>query len=385
MICMLLVPGGILSHKASHINIPAYATPADPASVAISPANPLIEKDPNGLYLNFDIVVKNTSKHTLYLATIAASVMDAYVKPVSKQSINVNAQAAGIKAIGNTLLKPGETVDIFNPFYAFAPDAKITFLQYEFFFDYADSPQQLANDKKRLPVDFDLSIKKIITPRTFAPKTAFSLPLKGKVIVLDGHNFYPGQNNGPGGMIEHPTKGVTAKSNRYAFDFASVDDQGNMYGTDPFKRDNWYAFGKPVYAPATGIVVEMQNDIPDNDFNGKTLKPYSSSATDPLGLGNYVIIDHGNGEFSVLSHLQKGSIIVRNSMLVRSGQLIAKVGFSGSATFPYLHYAVMNGSKESAAEGIPSYFTDFKSYRGKNYVNVKSGRVDSGDIVESSK
>jgi hypothetical protein len=385
MICMLLVPGGILSHKAPNVSAPTHTAAADPASVVISPANPLIEKDPNGLYLNFNIVVKNTSKHTLYLATIAASVMDASVKPVSRQSINVNAQAAGLKAIGNTLLKPGETIDIFNPFYSFAPDAKITFLQYECFFDYADSPQQLANDKKRLPVDFDVSIKKIITPRTFTPKTAFNLPVKGKLIVLDGHNFYPGQNNGPAGMIEHPTKGVTAKSNRYAFDFASVDDQGNMYQNDPFKRDNWFVFGKPVYAPATGIVVEMQNDIPDNDFNGKTLKPYSSPATDPLGLGNYVIIDHGNGEFSVLSHLQKGSIIVRNSMLVRPGQLIAKVGFSGSATFPHLHYAVMNGSKETAAEGIPSYFADFKSYRGKNFVNVKSGRVDSGDIIESSK
>jgi hypothetical protein len=385
MICMLLLPGSILSRKVSNISVPAHATAADPASVVISPANPLIEKDPKALYLNFDIIIKNTSKHTLYLATVAASVMDAYVKPVSKQSINVNAQTAGIKAIGNTLLKPGESVDIFNPFYSFAPDAKITFLQYEFFFDYADSPQQLANDKKRLPVDFDMSIKKIITPRTFASKTNFNLPVKGKLIVLDGHNFYPGQSNGPAGMIEHPTKGVTAKSNRYAFDLASVDDQGNMYATDPFKRDNWFVFGKPVYAPATGIVVEMQNDIPDNDFNGKTLKPYSTPATDPLGLGNYIIIDHGNGEFSVLSHLQKGSIIVRNSMLIRQGQPIAKVGFSGSATFPHLHYAIMNGSKETAAEGIPSYFADFKSYRGKNFVNVKNGRVDSGDIIESSK
>jgi len=379
---MLLLPGGILS-KASNLSTQGQAKAADPATVSVTPSNPLIEKDPNGIYFNFDIVIKNTSKHTLYLSTITASAMDASVKPVSKQSINVNAQAAGLKAIGNTLLKPGESVDIFNPFYSFAPDVKVTFLQYEFFFDYADSPQQLANDKKRLPIDFDASVKKIITPRAFTPKTAFNLPLKGKLIVLDGHNFYPGQNNGPSGMVEHPTKGVTAKSNRYAFDLANVDDQGNMFQNDPFKKENWYDFGQPVYAPAAGIVVEVQNDIPDNDFNGKTVRQAAANGADPLGMGNYVIIDHGNGEFTVLQHLEKGSIIVRNSMLVRQGQLIGKVGFSGNVTFPHLHYVVMNGAKEPAAEGIPTYFTSYKLYRGKNFVIVKSGRIDSGDIIET--
>src|SRR5579872_1712390 len=202
LICVLLVPGGILSNKNIDRDGTITARPADAVSVTMSPANPLIEKDQNGQYLNFDINIKNTSTHILYLATIEGSVMDASVKPIFRQSVSVNGQASGIRSIGHTLLKPGESIDIFNPFYALAPDVKITFLQYEFFFDYADSPQQKAKNQKRLPVDFDLSVKKIIVPRAFTPKNFFGLPLNGKVIVQDGHN--PSQGSEPVDDVRQP-------------------------------------------------------------------------------------------------------------------------------------------------------------------------------------
>jgi hypothetical protein len=350
----------------------------------MSPANPLIEKDQSGQYLNFDITIKNTGTHTLYLATIEGTVMDASVKPISRQSVNLNSQATGVRSIGHTLLKPGESIDIFNPFYALAPDAKITFLQYQFFFDYADSPQQRANNKKRLPVDFDLAVKKIIVPRAFTPANFFDLPLKGKVIVQDGHN--PGQSGGPVGAVEQPLKAVVSKANRYAFNLASTDDNGNMFDGDPFKKENWYVFGKPVYAPAGGIVADLVNTVPDNEFKGKTVSlPRIPPDADPYGMGNYVIIDHGNGQFSMLQHLEQGSIVVRMGEQVGGGQQIGKVGFSGNATFPHLHYAVMNSAKAQTAEGIPSYFEGYKLYKGKSFSDVSQGRIDSGDIVESEK
>jgi len=378
---MLLVTTGNLSHFDWRKH---KITPADPAAVTMSPANPLIEKDQSGQYLNFDINIKNTSTHTLYLATIEGSVMDASVKPISRQSVNMNSQATGVRSVGRTLLKPGESIDIFNPFYTFTADAKITFLQYEFFFDYADSPQQRVKNKTRLPVDFDLSVKKIIVPRAYTPKTYFDLPLRGKAIVQDGHN--PGQSGGPVGAVEQPLKTVVSKANRYAFNLASADDNGNMFSGDPFKKENWLVFGKAVYAPAGGIVADIVNTIPDNEFRGKVVSlPRIPPDADPYGMGNYVVIDHGNGQFSMLQHLEQGSIMVRLGEQVQPGQQIGKVGFSGNATFPHLHYAVMNGTKAQTAEGIPSYFQNYKLYKGKSFSNIRQGRIDSGDIVESQK
>ncbi|MGH8237369.1 MAG: peptidoglycan DD-metalloendopeptidase family protein, partial [Steroidobacteraceae bacterium] len=50
--------------------------------------------------------------------------------------------------------------------------------------------------------------------------------------------------------------------------------------------------------------------------------------------GNYVVIDHGNGEFSHLGHLKPGSVQVAAGDKVRAGQPIAQVGTSGSSLFP---------------------------------------------------
>jgi murein DD-endopeptidase MepM/ murein hydrolase activator NlpD len=159
-----------------------------------------------------------------------------------------------------------------------------------------------------------------------------------------------------------------------------------MYKNNPFKKQNWYVFGKPVYAPASGMIVESQNTIPDNEFIGKIIKsPDLPGNTDPYGMGNHVIIDHGNGEYSVLLHMEKGSVKVKTGQMITKGQQIGNVGFSGDAIFPHMHYTVMSGVKEFVSEGIPSYFNNYKLYRGSIVTYVKNGHIDSGDIIESDK
>jgi murein DD-endopeptidase MepM/ murein hydrolase activator NlpD len=87
----------------------------------------------------------------------------------------------------------------------------------------------------------------------------------------------------------------------------------------------------------------------------------------------------------MLLHLKQGSISVASGSLVKAGEQVGLVGFSGAAFYPHLHYSVTNGAKELAAEGLPNYFNDYKLYRGNVVVNVKRSRIDSGDIVESEK
>jgi hypothetical protein len=256
-------------------------------------------------------------------------------------------------------------------------------MKYEFFFNYSDNGH---TNQHRLPMDFDESIVKLITPEVYKSKTSFNLPLKGKLLVWDGHDFYSHHRRFPLGLPEQQAKGITANSNRYAYDLVSIDEKGNMYQNDPFKKENWYVFGKPVYAPAGGKIIEMQNNIPDNEFNGKTVQsPVIPANMDPSGMGNHVIIDHGNGEFSVMLHMEKGSIKVKTGEIVKDGQQIGNIGFSGDAIFPHLHYTVMNGSRVSVSEGIPSYFNNYKLFRGNSFIPVKKDRIDSGDIVESEK
>jgi murein DD-endopeptidase MepM/ murein hydrolase activator NlpD len=87
----------------------------------------------------------------------------------------------------------------------------------------------------------------------------------------------------------------------------------------------------------------------------------------------------------MLLHLETGSIRVRPGQLVNAGDEVGRVGFSGQAMYPHLHYSVTNGAKELASEGLPNYFNNYKLYRGNVTVNIKRSRIDSGDIVESDR
>ena len=62
--------------------------------------------------------------------------------------------------------------------------------------------------------------------------------------------------------------------------------------------------------------------------------------------GYYVRIDHGNGMETLYAHCMAGSLMVTPGMHVYAGQPIAKVGMTGYATGPHLHFEVIiNGTR----------------------------------------
>ena len=78
--------------------------------------------------------------------------------------------------------------------------------------------------------------------------------------------------------------------------------------------------GQPVYAVADGIVY--------------TAKALTTS------YGNYVIILHDNGLYTLYAHGQAGSIRVSEGQRVTQGQQIMNVGSTGNSTGPHLHFEV---------------------------------------------
>ncbi|SRR5690554_2159743 len=76
--------------------------------------------------------------------------------------------------------------------------------------------------------------------------------------------------------------------------------------------------GTPVVAPAAGVVTLVH---PDMFFSGGTL-----------------ILDHGYGVSSTFIHLSE--ILVQEGAEVKQGDLIARVGATGRATGPHLHWAM---------------------------------------------
>ena len=74
--------------------------------------------------------------------------------------------------------------------------------------------------------------------------------------------------------------------------------------------------------------------------------------------GNYLVIDHLNGEFSLLMHLKQGSVRLRAGDKVKQGQIVGLMGISGDSEYVHLHYQLQNGF-EFNSETFPSYFSNF--------------------------
>ncbi|WP_235338442.1 M23 family metallopeptidase [Paenibacillus wulumuqiensis] len=152
-------------------------------------------------------------------------------------------------------------------------------------------------------------------------KTTYRMPFDGEWYV-----FWGGTN-----VIQNYHYAV--ESQRYAYDLVQVKD-GMSYSGDPEKNESYYAFGQPVLAPADGKVVSIVNNIADNEPVGE-MNPRQPG-------GNMVVIDHG-GEYSILGHLQKGSVTVKPGDSVQSGDPIGKVGNSGNSSEAHMHFQVSSG------------------------------------------
>lgn len=134
---------------------------------------------------------------------------------------------------------------------------------------------------------------------------------------------------------------VTHKEDwKYAWDFVITDDKDKEYSNTGLALEDYYCFGTPVVAPLDGEVVRVIDNIPDNLIGETNLKE---------NWGNSIIISHGEGLFSSLSHLKMNSIKVRKGDNIRKGQTIAQCGNSGRSPLPHLHFQFQLSDKLGAA------------------------------------
>ena len=160
----------------------------------------------------------------------------------------------------------------------------------------------------------------------YKPKNAYRPPLEGRTLAAEG--------------MDH--KLVAYMYN--AIDFVKVDDAGRLVAAgDGRKLDDYLTYGAPVYAAAGGEVIAVVDGNPDTPIGrmGDFLK------------ANSVAIRHAGSEFTLYAHLKAGTIAVRKGQTVKEGDLLGKIGNSGSSSTPHLHFCLYD------ADGIslPVKFT----------------------------
>lgn len=193
-------------------------------------------------------------------------------------------------------------------------------------------PLKIAFQGDRTPRIISVPLSLIKTPESnliwarrwmsnrYIQKTLLSFPFLGQWSVLQGNN----------GEWTHKDKG------RFAWDFVIKDENGKQFRNDGLELEDYYCYGLPVLAPATGTVASIENSVADN--------PPGKAETE-RNWGNYVIIDHGFGEYSEISHFKQASIQVVPGQTVQRGQLIGYCGNSGRSPVPHIHFQLQNEPK----------------------------------------
>lgn len=166
------------------------------------------------------------------------------------------------------------------------------------------------------------------------------------------NGFVDGGYTGPGGKYQ-PAGIVHAGEVVWSQD--DIARWGGVGIVESLRKASGFALGGLVHPLRKSTVSQPfhggHNGI---DFAAPTGTPIeaagpgrvSSAGWSPHGGGNEIHIDHPNGLQTWYAHLS--SFAVRLGDMVRSGQMIGKVGSTGNSTGPHLHYMVMKG-------GWPNY------------------------------
>ncbi len=96
--------------------------------------------------------------------------------------------------------------------------------------------------------------------------------------------------------------------------------------------------GTNIIAAKDGVVV-----YPTEDSQTQYADNGSLDNSDGGGYGNYVIIEHSDGTYTLYGHMAQNSITVRAGDNVKQGQVIGKMGHSGRSTGTHLHFEVRVG------------------------------------------
>lgn len=222
------------------------------------------------------------------------------------------------------------------------------------------SPFVPRNLKINITYNENKSIEFQIPVFQLSQKNEYIFPVRGNSYIIDGSDL--------------------RSSNHIMFDLQSngIDivklTNGKIFKDNFLEIQDHECFDKPVYSAAEGTVLEIQDNFDDNyniekilnsnlsltlmQNHKNRLEIITKNSDNPIKshLGNYVLIQHKNDEFSLYCHLKKNSIEVKENQQLHSGEIIARIGNSGSSIYPHLHFQVMDNKDILKANTIPIVF-----------------------------
>ena len=214
----------------------------------------------------------------------------------------------------------------------------------------------VANSEEKLT---GLLFKPVDNPREARfnrNSTAMQLPFKGEWFTVWG------------GTEKRQNYHVAFTPQQGAFDFLILNEKDKSYTRSGTRNEDYYAFGKPLYAICDAEVYEIGTGVEDN-------RPTQMNPAQALG--NYVVLKTANDEYIFYAHFQKETIKVKKGDVVKQGQLLGNCGNSGNSSEPHLHLHIQDGPNVMADIGARCFFDSImvNGSLEKDYSPVKGDRI----------
>jgi hypothetical protein len=210
------------------------------------------------------------------------------------------------------------------------------------------------------------------------------------------------QDPSPASLLEFPLRGEWRELRSpghaaFAFDLAATGDRGRRLMRTPRWRhllgrvtvEDSYSWGRSVYAPASGVIVEAHDGWPDRrrlslirdalsmllsrpELTPEDIRPFA---------GNYLVL-RADSVYIFLAHLRSGSIRVSAGDVVSLGQPLAEVGNSGLSLLPHLHLEVFDQATNLLeARTLAFHLRAFERWDGSAWLPQRNAPLHRGDWI----
>lgn len=342
-----------------------WVTMALAAQMSVAAAPDRVCVDPRTGYPNVDFILTNEADEPVAIKEIRGLVFDREDAVIERRLVWQDA----LNTIRPDSQLPARgTAVVFNPisFHNAAPGRRMRFE-----FD-LDEPSSAPAAVEVTPVDCAAGQPRLI------------LPLRGRVLVYDGYDVlsHHRRSDFRGSLADEMN--ITGNFQRFGIDLVVVDQAGRLWRGDGRRTSDWLGWGQPVRAAASGTIVAMHDGQPDNVAINSVDMWGGPNNEDPMSsYGNYALIEHGGGEFTLYGHMRQGSLKVEQGQRVRVGETIGAIGNSGASGGVHLHWERRRGRGfgVSNIETQPAYVHGVRLLGGSATDPAIGLAINTGDVL----
>lgn len=188
-----------------------------------------------------------------------------------------------------------------------------------------DSRTRVMTDYGAAAACFRLPLQ-LESAKTGASDTGAEIELP---VMVEGQTYIVcGAHQGANGVGDHRTK--------TCYDLTAMDSTHSPSSIrDSRENEPYYAFGRKIFSPLSGTLLDARDSIPDH-----------ASHTETISVSNFASLKSG-ADIVWFVHNKQHSLVQTKGAPVAAGDVLARIGNTGPSGWPHVHIQAQRGPDQN--------------------------------------